>query len=528
MRSLSLPQQQDSARSAPPGGGGAPPSSAPPKNQGPTRREKAENGLALPPLVLSARDLAPSPSDLRFVDVPVATKAKPVLALKKEPNTKGRAVLRGLKDLQQLQKQTLAVLEAVKGSLDEITQVLRSPEATRGMEKQQNAATLLAKGFARDAVEQAQGAAALLPANPEAHLLLALSLAADQQYEDALAATRKGIALFDRRCHPLAIEAGLLHALASLGCGAEAVDRWRAIIDALPLPILFDHMGRIASCFPTEINGGGEALLDSLFNRRLARDDQNPAVPDAAPRRRTGTIHIRPDEIPAPALLTGLDAARDFRLPNTHRAILGLIARRLQLVRPGEPGAVSPDGETGRGGEVIKFITECVIPVGNRGLERTADSLGRAAVRRLFRLHADAMTLHRALGKLEMAGCTSAVQELKDLLAFWRKTGNKVVRAKFCLWLSLLLMVAGLGVLAYVLWGLGALAGNVPTITVGGHRIQALWIGPGILVLGAFLGFLTLLRRTWEVPMLEGRAPLTRPELAYLNSSAVRPTLRSR
>jgi hypothetical protein len=497
----------------------------------PARNPKVDNRLAPSPalsLTLSARDLAPSPADLRFVDVPLSDKSKPTPPLKKQPNTKGGAVLRGLKDMQQLQKQTIAVLEALKGSLDEIAQVLRSPEATRGMEKQQNAATLLAKGFARDAVEQAQGAAALLPANPEAHLLLALSLAADQQHEDALAATRKGIALFDRSVHPLAIEAGLLHALAALGCGAEAVDRWTTIIDGLPLPLLFDHMGRIASCFPAEINDGGEDRLDHLFNRRLARDAQDSAAQGHAPRRRTGTIHIRPDEIPAPTLLVGLDAAHDFRLPNTHRAILGLIARRLQLVRPVDPGAVTPEGETGRGGEVIKFITECVIPLGNRGLERTADSLGRGAVRRLYRLHADAMTLHRAMGKLEMAGSTSAVKELKTLLALWRKTGNKVVRAKCSLWISLILMATGLGVLAYVLWGLGALAGHVPLVTVQGYRVPALWIGPGILVFGAFLGFLTLLRRTWEVPMLEGRAPLTRSELAYLNSSAVRPTLRSR
>jgi hypothetical protein len=489
-------------------------------------KTKPENRLSLSPspaLTLSARDLVPSPSDLRFVDVPLVDKPKAAPLLKKQPTTKGNAVLRGLKDMQQLQKQTIAVLEALKGSLDEIAQVLRSPEATRGMEKQQNAATLLAKGFARDAVEQAQGAAALLPANPEAHLLLALSLAADQQHEDALAATRKGLALFDRAVHPLAIEAGLLHALAALGCGAEAVDRWAAIIDGLPLPLLFDHMGRIASCFPAEINDGGEARLDELLNRRLARDAQR-----SARRHRTGAIHIRPDEIPAPALLVGLDAARDFQLPNTHRAILGLIARRLQLVRPADPGAVSPEGETGRGGEVIKFITECVIPLGNRGLERTADSLGRAAVRRLIRLNADVRTLHRAMGKLEMAGSTSAVKELKTLLAFWRKTGNKVVHAKFSLWISLLLMASGLGVLAYVLWGLGALAGKAPILIVQGYRVPALWIGPGILLFGAFLGFLTLLRRTWEVPMLEGRAPLTRSELAYLNSSAVRPTLRAK
>ncbi len=498
-------------------------------------KSRIENRLALPPtlpLMLNVRDLAPHPpTDLRLVDVPAPEKPAP--PLKKEP-TKGGAVLRGLKDLQQLQKQTIAVLEAVKGSLDDIAQVLRSPEATRGMEKQRNAATLLAKGFARDAIEQAQGAAALLPANPEAHLLLSLSLAADQQFADSLTAARKGIALFDRRCHPLAIEAGLLHALAALGCGVEAVERWTEIIDALPLPVLFENLGRIASCFPTEMTGGGEAMLDELINRRLARDDQNPVARDPVQRRRTGTIHIRPDEIPAPTLFVGLDAAKDFKLPNTHRAILGLIARRLKLVRSGtdgaeKAGAVNEQGEVevgGRGGEVIKFLVECVIPLGNRGLEQTAEALGRAAVRILYRVHADAMTLHRAMGKLEMAGCGVALREVRGLLHVWRKAGNKVVWGRRYLRLSLVLMLTGLGVLAYVLWGMGALAGQTPMVMAYGYEVEALWIGPGILVLGALVGFLTMLRRTWEVPMPEGRGPLTRRELAYLNTRAVRHSLR--
>ena len=493
------------------------------------RRSRIDNRLALPPslpLMLNARELMPR-SDLRFVDVPAKEKAA-AASPQKEPHAKGGAVLRGLKDLQQLQKQTIAVLEAVKGSLDEIAQVLRSPEATRGVEKQRNAATLLTKGFAREAIEQAQGATALLPANPEAHLLLSLSLAADQQYEHALTAARKGIALFDRRAHPLAIEAGLLHALAALGCGPEAVDRWIAIIDGLPLPVLFDHMGRIASCFPSASNGGGEPLLDELITRRLARDGQNPTAQDAQNRRRTGTVHIRPDEIPAPALFLGLDAARDFRLINTHRAILGLISRRLQLVRAAEPGAVTTDGETGCGAEVIKFITECVIPLGNRGLDRTTESLGRAAVRRLFHLRADAKTLHRAMGKLELAGSPTPVNEIRELLIYWRKMGNKVVGAKRDLRLSLFFMFTGLGVLAYVLWGMGVLAGENPIVNLGDYHFPALWIGPGILGLGACLGFVTMLRRTWEVPVPEGRGPLMPAELAYLNTRAVRQSLRRR
>src|SRR5208283_4128436 len=114
----------------------------------------------------------------------------------------------------------------------------------------------------------------------------------------------------------------------------------------------------------------------------------------------------------------------------------------------------------------------------NRGLERTTDALARAAVRRLLHLHADVMTLHRALGKLEMAGATSAQRELKSMLAHWRKTRNTIVRKTRILWLSLFLMLAGLGLLAYVVWGLGSHAGQMPMVTIGPWRFQALWLGP--------------------------------------------------
>ena len=485
---------------------------------------KRESSLVLPPslpLIFDARDLAPA-NDPRFVDAIPAAPAAPVVP-KKDPPPRGTAMLRGLKELQQLQKQTIAVLEAVKTSLDDIQQVLRSPEATRGMEKQQNAVTLLAKGFAHEAVEQAQGAVALLPANPESHLLLALSLAADQQFELALAATRKGLALFDRRFHALAIEAGLLHALSALGCGVEAVTRWAKIIDALPLPVLFDHLGRLAACFPTQAAGAGEQVLDDLVNRRLARDEQNlrprPGQGGSATRaaKDTGKVALRPDEIPPAALFAGLDAAKTFHLPHTHRAILGQIARRLQLLRHAG-GGTNSTSETD-GGNVIKFLTECVIPLGNRGLHRVTDALGRAALRRLYFLQADAMTLHRAMGKLEMAGSTGAVREVSTLLRLWRKTGNKVVRAGRALNVSAFFMLAGLGILAYVLWGMGAINGTFPIIIVQGYPIQAIWIGPAVLALGALGGLIARMGRTWEVPMPANRVPLTGEELAYLNKN---------
>ena len=255
------------------------------------------------------------------------------------------------------------MLESVKGALDEIQQVLRSPEATRGMEKQHNAATLLSKGFAHEAVEQAQGAVALLPANPEAHLLLSLSLAADRQFEQSLAAARKGLALFDRRAHPLAIEAGLLHALAR---SAAVPKPWNA---GRPSSIRFRCRSSSITCVASapassEMAGGGDPVLDELINRRLARDEQTIAAEMPANRPRLGRIAIRPDEMSAETLFVGLDAAKDFRLMNTHRAILGQIARRLQLIK--------------EAGDTLKFLTECVVPLGNRGLDQSAEALASA------------------------------------------------------------------------------------------------------------------------------------------------------
>ena len=455
------------------------------------------------PVVLNARELAAT--ELRYVDVPAvpAAPVPPARPLLKKKRRREAAVLQGLADLQQLQKQTIAVLEAVKGALDDIQQVLRSPEATRGMEKQQNAAMLLAKGFAREAVEQAQGAAGLLPANPEAHLLLSLSLAADQQFDPSLAAARKGLALFDRRTHPLAIEAGLLHALAALGCGTEAVERWEAIIDGLPLPVLFENMGRIGACFPSEVSGGGSDLLDDLVNRRLARDEQKVAEEESG-RPRVGKIDTRPDEIPAPALFAGLDAARDFQLSNTHRAILGQVARRLQMVR--------------EGGDVVKFLTECVVPLGNRGLDKSAEALGRAAVKRLLKLQADAMTLHRAMGKLEMAGAADGAREIAALLNHWRRAGNAVVRGRVAIGVSMVLLLGGAAVVGEMF-----LKAPIPP-----HPLPGMWpaVGPGAMVAGILICAVALFTGTGPVVLPNGRPALTREERAYLNTASVKQSVR--
>jgi hypothetical protein len=415
-----------------------------------------------------------------------------------------------LKDLQQLQKQTIAVLESVKSTLDDIQQVLRSPEATRGMEKQQNAATLLAKGFVREAVEQAQGAVGLLPANPEAHLLLALSLAADRQVDGALAVARKGLLLVDRRQHPLAIECGLLHAMALLGCGSEALDRWSVIIESLPLPVLFKQMGRIAACFPRPERGVcGEELLDELITRRLMKEEDTAdgqVVEKRGARagrggRESGRIHFRADEIPAGALFAALDAAKDFDLANTHRALLGQVARRLQLAK--EPG------------EVVKFLTECVVAVGNRGLDRSTRALGRAVVKRLLKQKADVMMLHRAMGKLEMAGSEVAHGELKGLLKRWRREANLAGWAKGLLAVAMMTLIAGGGIFAY-------------TIVTGETDDQRRLAGPVVMLGGSIIGLMAgaVWSRRRGGAVADGRAKLTREERAYLNSRGVRESLR--
>ena len=394
------------------------------------------------PIMMNVQSLANLPegnagAGLRYVD-----------GSKGKGNQKGNGVLRGIKDLQQLQRQTIAVLEAVKANLEDIHQVLRSPEATRGLEKQQNAATLLAKGFARDAVEQANGAVGLLPANPEAHLLLALSLAADQQFDGSLAAARKGLALFDRRTHPLAIEAGLLHALAALGCGAEAAERWAVIIEGLPVPVLLEHLGRIAACFPAE---APEGQLDEWVTARLGR---GPEVEVRGGRRsRSGVIETRPGEIPASMLFVGLEAAHEAKMGEAHRAILGMVGQRLK--------------ETRDATDILRFLTECVVPLGNTDLTRSTNALGRAAVKRLLKLQADAGMLFRAMEKLHMAGARDGTRELARLLEHWRKGGAKLASARRMLMLAVALLVGGVGLLAYVLWPMGALAGKQVMLTIG-------------------------------------------------------------
>jgi hypothetical protein len=212
-----------------------------------------------------------------------------------------------------------------------------------------------------------------------------------------------------------------------------------------------------------------------------------------------------------------LDAAHDFHLSCAHRAILAQIARRLQAVK--------------EAGDVVKFLAECVVPLANRGLDRSAGALARASVKRLLKHRADAMTLHRAMGKLELAGTAVALKEIATLLYTWRRTLKAQARRQRSLVAAAALVLAGIGALLYVLFvmnGGGMLAGKTTTLTLGaaGRGIEALWAGPALLMLAGFsiLPALATGRRKWRLP--QGRGPITSEEKACLHSSTVRHSIR--
>ena len=438
----------------------------------------------------------PAKAPRRYIDAPVGVSSE------KKIKSKEAGVLRGLKDLQQLQKQTIAVLETVQGSLEDIHQVLRSPEATRGIEKQKNAATLLTKGFAHEAVEQATGAVELLPANPDAHLLLALSLAADQQFESALATARKGLALIDRRHHPLAIEAGLLHAIASLGSAAEAVERWATIIDSLPLPVLLEQLPLITACFPAN-----SAKLDPLLATRITRSRLQQNQKSKIENRKS-ILDTKPSQIPPSALLTGIDAAFQAHLSLTHRAILVLVVQRLNAQR--DPS------------DVLRFITECIVPLGERKL-KSASTLARTCVKRLHRYHADAPTLHRAMTKLQLAGTHTATRRIATLLTHWRTVTLQVTRARRTFTAATTLLLAGITLAAYILVAPHPQHLQLPTL----GPVTPLHFSLALIAIGSLLGLWCLLGNPIPIQLPNARPPLTKSELRFLRSPTLRQALRS-
>jgi hypothetical protein len=462
------------------------PPAAPPTSLARTSKPSPADTLAKP-IILNVGDSA---------DRALAALEHSKLKLTEQPeNASGRkrnsAVVTGLKDLQQLQKQTIAVLEAVKGNLEDIRQVLRSPEATRGMEKQQHAAALLAKGFATEAAAQARGAVELLPANPEDHLLLSLSLAANQEFDDSLAAARKGLALFDRRQHPLAIEAGLLHAIGALGHGAEAAQRWNEIIDALPLAVFLDHIGRIAVCYPSN---APEGQLDKVISRRILRDVESP-VADA----------------PANCLFSGLDATKEHNLPLSQRGIQLRIAMHTRNIR-----------ETA---EILRFLGDYVVALSERGHQRTADALSKRCVRRLLEAHADAPTLHRALLKLELADVGRPAEYLARLLAHWRAVGGTNRRRGIFLTASALVFFSGAALFGHAAANLQFLPKG-PWGSIAGTAIQPLHVSFAIMALGAVLSLGVLLRRTKPLELPFGRGSLRAEEIRFVRTREVKDTFR--
>ena len=253
-------------------------------------------------------------------------------------------------------------------------------------------------------------------------------------------------------------------------------------------------------------------MLDDLLTRRLTRESRDDRR-EGKTKRRSRVVETRPGEIPAPALFAGLDAAHHAKLTSAHRAILGQVARRLN--------------ETNEPGDVVRFLTDCVIPLGNMGLDRSANALGRSAAKRLLKMHADAMTLHRAMTKLEMAGAKTGMLELARLLDHWRREGVKMDRARRLLVGATGLLIGGVGLFAYVLFVMGAIRGRASFIGFGGARLDAVWGGPGFAGIGCVLGVIALMGRTWSVELPEGREALTVEELRFIRTGAVRQSLRS-
>jgi len=198
---------------------------------------------------------------------------------------------------------------------------------------------------------------------------------------------------------------------------------------------------------------------------------------------------------------------------NTHRAILGQVAHRLQLAR--DPG------------DIMRFLSEFLLPLGNTELERTTEALARAAVKLLLNFHADAETLFRAMGKMQMAGAMSPAKNLAGFLNFWRVRGVKVRRARQQLWASVLLFAGGAVLLGYAVFALGAFAGKNPVVAIAGYKVPWLWIGGDLIGVAGLIGLLALFNRSLNTPMPSGRSPLTTAELAFLRGSTVKRELRA-
>jgi hypothetical protein len=208
-------------------------------------------------------------------------------------------------------------------------------------------------------------------------------------------------------------------------------------------------------------------------------------------------IDTLPMEIPASCLITALDASGEANLRKTRRAILRQIAYRLRDITSAN--------------EMVRFLTDCLVPLGNRGLDRATMSLARSAIRRMLQLHADAPTLHRAMVKLQMAGADTAAAEIANLLWRWRNAGNCAMRAKGVLIAGGVSFVMGVVMLVCVLSGVA-----------GGLVVwSAVLLGIGVL-----LGLLAGIISASDMSLPGNRGPLTADEIRFLRPMAMRMSLR--
>jgi hypothetical protein len=275
-----------------------------------------------------------------------------------------------------------------------------------------------------------------------------------------------------------------------MGHGGEAAERWAAIIVALPAPVLLDHLPRIIACYPSDAPPG---QLDEVVVRRLNRLEASSAS------GRVRRVETRPEEMPAAALLAGVEAARDGRLGGTHRTLLGQIASRLKA---GEEPA-----------DIVRFLSECMVPLAAMpDVEEAIVALARSGVKRLLRMKADAMMLHRAMGKLELAGADKSARELAGLLNHWRRSGSKARAARRILATALLLVGAGVAGMA---------------VALQAEMGWLLWAAAVTIGLGMLLAVAGLMGRTPVVTLPGGRGPLSGEELRYLRTPAVKASMKN-
>jgi hypothetical protein len=145
-------------------------------------------------------------------------------------------------------------------------------------------------------------------------------------------------------------------------------------------------------------------------------------------------------------------------------------------------------------------------------VEEAIVALARSGVKRLLRMKADAMMLHRAMGKLELAGADKSARELAGLLNHWRRSGSKARAARRILATALLLVGAGVAGMA---------------VALQAEMGWLLWAAAVTIGLGMLLAVAGLMGRTPVVTLPGGRGPLSGEELRYLRTPAVKASMKN-